>query len=153
MSDRADSVLLIGFGGPTRPAEIRPFLATVVRGRNVPPERIEEAAGSSPVAWPADVPLIFTAHSIPIRMAEGCRYREEIAESAAAVAGHLGAPQWSIAYQSASGGHPAEGRVGPVPWLEPDVNDVIRELAAGGAREAVLVPVGFLSDHVEVLYD
>src|SRR5439155_18727873 len=54
--------------------------------------------------------------------------------------------RWSIAWQSASG----DGRV---PWLGPDVNEVIRDLGAVGAREVVLAPVGFLCDHVEVLYD
>lgn len=262
-----DSVLLIGFGGPTAPHEIRPFLENVVRGRSVPPERLEEVAhhyeaigGRSPYndwtnlqaealrahleldglplpvyvgmrnwpplltttvqqmndagrrraagiilaphrsstsweryqldvqraieqnggvgpqveylfpwhthplfvaamadrvretaghrdgQWPEVVPLVFTAHSIPVSMASASQYAEEIAESGAAIAAALGVPRWSVAYQSASG----DGRV---PWLGPDVTDVIRALAAEGVTEVVLCPVGFLCDHVEVLYD
>jgi ferrochelatase len=79
-------------------------------------------------------------------MARVSRYEAEIAESSAGVAALLGAGRWSVAYQSRSG----DGRV---PWLEPDVNDIIRELAEGGAQEIVVAPIGFLCDHVEVLYD
>jgi protoporphyrin/coproporphyrin ferrochelatase len=262
----ADSVLIIGFGGPTRPDEIRPFLQNVVRGRNVPPERVEEVAhhyeaigGRSPyneltfrqaealqarlaalgrplpvyvgmrnwrpflvdaVArmnaagarravgvilaphrsqtsweryqldvkkaleengggpsveymepwhrdarfleaqaqrieevsgrrrrdWPAGVPVVFTAHSIPVSMAQTSPYVQEIAESSAGVAALLGIAEWSVAYQSRSG----DGRT---PWLEPDISDVIRAAAARGVRELVLAPIGFLCDHVEVLFD
>jgi protoporphyrin/coproporphyrin ferrochelatase len=261
-----DSVLMIGFGGPTHAGEIRPFLQNVVRGRNTPPERLEEVAhhyeaigGGSPYhewtmrqaqalqarlamlhnplpvyvgmrnwhpflkdtlrrmneegsrdavgiilaphrsptsweryqldvqrareendggpeltylepwhrhplfleasvqrieeatghrrgAWPAGVPVLFTAHSIPISMAQSSRYAEEITESSAGIAALLGTRGWLVAYQSRSG----DGRT---PWLEPDVNAVIREQAAWGVRKLVLAPVGFLCDHVEVLYD
>jgi len=263
---KLDAVLMIGFGGPTRPDEIRPFLRSVVRGRNVPPERLEEVAhhyeaigGRSPYndwtirqaraletrlsflgmplpvyvgmrnwnpllgetiarmnkdgihaaagvvmaphrsptswdryqldvqrareengsgaevsyvepwhlhplfleamaqrveeaagycrgAWPDSVPLVFTTHSIPVSMAEASRYVEETTESAAGIAGLLGAQNWSVAYQSRSGDL-------RTPWLEPDVNEVIREAAGRGVSEMVLVPVGFLCDHVEVLFD
>jgi len=262
-----DAVLLIGFGGPTRPDEIRPFLQNVVRGRRVPPERLEEVAhhyeaigGRSPFneltfrqaealrralaergrplpvyvgmrnwspyladalaemrrdgvrqaagvvlaphrtaasweqyqqnvaeareqvgegaadvkyldpwhthpeflevmaarveeatgytrgAWPATVPLRFTAHSVPAEMGNASGYPQQLAESAAGIAALLGAEHWSLAYQSRSG-DPRQ------PWLEPDVNDVIRADAAAGVRELVLVPAGFICDHVEVLYD
>ncbi|TMA99243.1 MAG: ferrochelatase [Deltaproteobacteria bacterium] len=263
----ADAVLLIAFGGPTRPEEVAPFLANVVRGRGVPPERLAEVArhyhaigGRSPlnpitfnqaeklrvalaeagaplpvyvgmrnwepyvadtlarmadegrheaiglilaphateasrarytdavgrgaaalgtrapvIRWapdwhthprfiaaaaelaataiarlPADrraaAVLVFTAHSVPRAMAAGSPYEAEIAASARAVAERLGHRAWQIAYQSRSGGS-AE------PWLEPDVNDALRALAAAGARDAVLVAIGFVADHVEVLYD
>jgi ferrochelatase len=261
-----DSVLIIGFGGPTAPDEIRPFLQNVVRGRNIPPERLEEVAhhyeaigGRSPYneltfrqaeglrerlpalgrplpvyvgmrnwhpfladtiarmnrdgarsavgvilaphrsptsweryqldvqraceqngtgpqaeyldawhthslfleaqaarieeatgyergAWPEAVPLVFVTHSIPVSMAQASRYAEETAESGAGVAEILGARNWSVAYQSRSG----DGRT---PWLEPDINDVIREAAGRGVREMALAPIGFLCDHVEVLFD
>jgi ferrochelatase len=108
--------------------------------------RIEEATGHARGHWPAHVPLVFTAHSIPVSMAQVSRYAEEIQESAAGVALILGAKTWSVAYQSRSGDL-------RTPWLEPDVNDVIRELAAGGVRELAVVPIGFLCDHVEVLFD
>jgi len=259
----ADGVLLLAFGGPTRAEEIRPFLANVLRGRPVPPERVEEVvrhyeaiggrsplndltfrqahkleatlaatgpalrvyvgmrnwepyladtlarmagdgvrhavgvilsphaseasreryleevkaagAGAPTVRWVgswhtdplfvtavadaataalvtlpaarrAAAPLVFTAHSVPVAMAARAPYVVEIAASARAVAERLGRARWQVAYQSRSGS-PRE------PWLEPDVNDALRALAADGARDVVVVPVGFVCDHVEVLYD
>jgi len=263
----ADAVLLIAFGGPTRPEEVRPFLAHVTRGRGVPPERLELVAhhydaigGRSPLneltfrqaakleaalaaagrplpvrvgmrswtPWVADAlaamapaglrealaiilsphaseasreryveqvdaglaalgtsaprvryvpswhthplfvtaladatvaalvtlpadrrataPLVFTAHSIPAAMAARGPYVAEVTATSAAVAARLGRTRWQVAWQSRSGS-PRE------PWLEPDVNDALRALAADGARDAVVVPVGFVCDHVEVLYD
>jgi protoporphyrin/coproporphyrin ferrochelatase len=91
-------------------------------------------------------PLVFTAHSVPVAMAEASPYVDDLTDAASAVAAALEHPRWTIAYQSRSGS-PRE------PWLEPDVNDVIRSLAADGEKAAVLVPVGFVCDHVEVLYD
>jgi len=90
--------------------------------------------------------LVFTAHSIPAAMARGSSYVREIETSARLVAARVGHDDFTLAYQSRSGG-PDE------PWLEPDVNDAIRALAARGVRRLVLVPVGFVCDHVEVLYD
>jgi len=263
----ADAVLLIAFGGPTRPEEIRPFLANVTRGRAIPAERLEAVVrhyeaigGRSPLneltfrqaakladalaatgpalpvfvgmrnwepyiaatlarmadagvgraigvilsphaseasreryvaevdagraalgnrapevrwvrAWHthplfvgavadavvaalvtlpavrrADAALVFTAHSIPVAMAERSSYVAEIDASARAVAERLGRTRWEIAYQSRSG-RPHE------PWLEPDVNAALRALAAAGTRDVVVVPIGFVADHVEVLYD
>ena len=262
-----DAVLLIAFGGPRRPDEIRPFLDTVTRGRRISPERLEEVVhhyeqmpgGRSPLneltyaqarglaatletegaplpvfvgmrnwhpflretladmaarghrkalgiilsplrseasweryqrdvaearaqvadapavdyapAWSRHprflhavsaltrdalagvavherekAPLVFTAHSIPLAMAASSPYVAELTDAAAAVATRLGRPRYEVAYQSRSGS-PQE------PWLEPDVNDVLRQLAGDGARAAVLVPIGFVCDHVEVLYD
>jgi ferrochelatase len=259
-----DSVLLIAFGGPTAPSEIRPFLDNVTRGRNIPRERLEEVAhhyeampgGRSPLnaltdaqaaglrarlggrlrvyvgmrnwhpylhetlaamagdgcrrtlgvilsafrceaSWErymADVaaagarvasapeivyapawfehprfvaavadrvrsalgevpdaerdrtPLIFTAHSIPRAMAEASPYVADFGSAAAAVARRLGHARWLSAYQSRSGG-PRD------PWLEPDVTETIRDLAKAGERRVLLVPIGFVVDHVEVLYD
>ena len=108
--------------------------------------RIEEASAYGRGEWPENVPLVFTAHSIPVSMAGTSRYAEEVEESSRAVAETLGAARWSVAWQSASG----DGRV---PWLTPDVNDVMRELGAQAVREIVMYPVGFLCDHVEVLFD
>ena len=262
-----DSVLLIAFGGPTRREEIRPFLERVTRGRDIPPERIEEVAhhyermpgGRSPLAeltarqaaalsaalaragrplpvhagmrnwhpylsetlavmatagarralgvilsslrteaswerYQEDVaqarakvpgapevvfapawydhplfieavadraaaalsevapdrrawtPLVFTAHSVPVPMAEASPYVAELSEAAERVADRLQHKRWSIAYQSRSGG-PRE------PWLEPDIGEVIRSLANDGEPDVVVVPIGFVCDHVEVLYD
>jgi ferrochelatase len=258
-----DSVLLVAFGGPTAPHEIRPFLEIVTRGRGIPAERLEEVAhhyeqmpgGRSPLAertfaqaralqqarpalpvfvgmrnwhpflhetlaemagkaarrtlavilsplrteaswdrymqdvfeararvagapevgfapaWfenprfvaavadraraalsevPADArpwaPLVFTAHSVPVAMADASPYVLDLTTAVRAVVERLGHARWSIAYQSRSGS-PRQ------PWLEPDVADVLRRLAADGERHAVVVPIGFVCDHVEVLYD
>ncbi len=260
----ADAVLLIAFGGPTQPSEIRPFLENVARGRRIPPERLEAVAhhyeligGHSPLnaitfrqaaglaaaldgqlpvhvgmrnwspyladtlatmagarvrhavglilsphaseasreryvetvdagraalgrrapeihyvpTWHLhplfieavaetvvaaltrlpdgrrrDAMLVFTAHSVPTAMAATSPYTAEIAASARAVAARLGHARWQVAYQSRSG-NPRD------PWLEPDVNDALRTLAAAGTCDVVVVPIGFVCDHVEVLYD
>jgi ferrochelatase len=251
------AVLLIAFGGPTRPEEIRPFLENVTRGRRIPPGRLDEVAhhyeliggrsplneltfrqaealraqlGRTPVyvgmrnwepyladtlaqmavdgvraavgiilaphaseasreryteavdagrarlgpraptieyvgSWhvhplfvdalaaqaraaldtlPADARLVFTAHSIPVPGSE--RYVTELGETARAVAARLGGPAWEIAYQSRSG-NPRD------PWLEPDVNDALERLESEGVRAVAVAPIGFVCDHVEVLYD
>jgi protoporphyrin/coproporphyrin ferrochelatase len=262
-----DSVLLVAFGGPERPEDIRPFLQNVAAGRPIPAERLEEVAhhyeaigGRSPLnaltrrqadalrvalvaadralpvwvgmrnwhpylhealaemkdhgrrralgiilsslqteaSWARyvedvaaardkvgpDAPevvfaapwsdhprfldaiadrarvaldaidpagraaarLVFTAHSVPVSMAAGSPYAAQLEAAARAIAARLGRGEWTLAYQSRSGS-PRD------PWLEPDVTDVIRTLAREGARDVVIVPVGFVCDHVEVLYD
>lgn len=87
--------------------------------------------------------LIFTAHSIPVAMAEASRYVEQLTESARMVASELGVDAWQFAYQSRSGSQRED-------WLEPDINETIRNLTSD---VAIVVPIGFLCDHVEVLYD
>jgi len=261
---KCDAVLMIGFGGPTRADEIRPFLDNVLRGRPIPRERYEEVVhhydrlgGRSPyndltmrqaaalraelekkgvqvpvavgmrnwkpyiadamrtlansgarrvlgfimaahrseasferyqanvndaraalaeaapeVVYPQpwhDHPLfvtavasrarealsrleppersrarlIFTAHSIPVAMADAGPYVDQLTQSARIVAADLGIDSWQFAYQSRSGS-PRDA------WLEPDIKDTLRSL---DAKTAVVVPIGFLCDHVEVLYD
>ena len=93
--------------------------------------------------------LVFTAHSIPVAMAQNCAYERQLHEACALVAKGVGHGRWHLAYQSRSG-PPNQ------PWLEPDVNDVLRELAreaSGFSRDVIVVPIGFISDHLEVLYD
>ncbi len=90
--------------------------------------------------------VIFTAHSIPVRMAERSTYREQLTESARQVAASAGVADWALVYQSRSG-RPQD------PWLEPDVCDYLRAAKAQGLKAAVLCPIGFVCDHVEVLYD
>ena len=92
------------------------------------------------------VPILFTAHSLPVAMAARSPYVRELETSCRLVAAALGRTDYTLAYQSRSGS-PHE------PWLEPDVNDAIRVLAARGARALVVAPIGFACDHVEVLYD
>lgn len=95
---------------------------------------------------PGRVRVMFTAHSLPARVvAEGDRYPDELARTAALVAGRLGLTAYEFAFQSA-------GRTGE-PWLGPDLGDEIRRLAGEGVRELVVCPVGFVADHLEVLYD
>ncbi|MBI3786321.1 MAG: ferrochelatase [Deltaproteobacteria bacterium] len=90
--------------------------------------------------------LVFTAHSIPVSMAGESPYVAQIQEVAEKVATQVGHARWSIAFQSRSG-NPRD------PWLEPDICDVVRKLSADGVRDVVVVPIGFVCDHVEVLYD
>ncbi len=89
---------------------------------------------------------VFTAHSIPVAMARHCRYEAQLAETARLVGARAGIHDHHLVYQSRSG--PAQ-----VPWLEPDVCDQLRLLRGRGVEDVVLSPIGFLSDHVEVLYD
>ena len=98
---------------------------------------------------------MFTAHSVPLAMAEASgpagargRYVTELTEAARLIAERTGAGThpWSLAYQSRSG--PSSQ-----PWLEPDVRDHLGELAKSGTKAVVLIPAGFVSDHMEVRYD
>jgi ferrochelatase len=271
MSGPFDAVLLVSFGGPVGLDDIRPFLANVLRGRRIPPQRIEEvahhyelfggvspltqytmdqaeglrrhlearglrlpvyvgmrnwtpllpdvlaqmsrdgvrraigvlaaahrsyssctqyrqnvlqareavtAAGLRPVEvtyvgdWhlhdgfltavadrvvvardtlPSDLQgkarLVFTAHSVPASMPGAGTYRLQLQGSAAEVARRLGVADWALVFQSRSG-RPED------PWLEPDVNDYLRDAHAKGGLEAVILcPIGFVCDHIEVLYD
>jgi len=251
-----DAVLLIAFGGPTKPDEIRPFLQNVARGRRIPPERLEDVAhhyeqmpgGRSPLndltfmqarslaamlagvnlklpvfvgmrnwkpylhetlatmgergvgnalgiilsalrteaSWErymndvgearartpgapavafappffdhplfveavadraraalarvpeaerASTPLVFTAHSVPTAMANGSPYVDDFNAASAAVAKRLHHGPWRLAYQSRSGS-PRD------PWLEPDINDTLKDLGSAGARHVVVVPIG-----------
>jgi ferrochelatase len=105
-------------------------------------------AGSDPSRFP----VVFTAHSVPERVQEtGDTYPQQLEESAALVASASGIVRWQVAWQSA-------GRT-PEPWLGPDIRDVLRNLAkadgVGGssARGVVVCPIGFVTDHLEVLYD
>jgi protoporphyrin/coproporphyrin ferrochelatase len=260
---RADAVLVLSFGGPEGMDDVRPFLRNVLRGRPVPPERIEEVArhyerfgGVSPLngqnralvaalrarlaAAGPDLPvywgnrnwgpylgdtlrdmakdgvrralgfvtsafssysgcrqyledveraraevgpeapevsklrafynhprflaanadpvraalatlgaharLVFTAHSIPAGMARGCAYEAQLREAAALVARDAGHERWELAFQSRSG-PPSQ------PWLEPDIGDSLARIAAEGARDVVVCPLGFVSDHMEVVFD
>lgn len=90
--------------------------------------------------------LVFTAHSIPTRMAEACRYVEQLRTTARLVAERLGREDWALVYQSRSG-RPQD------PWLEPDICDYLRAEHEKGLAAAVISPIGFLCDHIEVLYD
>ena len=90
--------------------------------------------------------VVFTAHSIPIAMTGAARYRAQLLESAQLVAERLRVPDWALVFQSRSG-RPED------PWLEPDVGSYLRAERARGLAAAVVCPIGFVCDHVEVLYD
>jgi protoporphyrin/coproporphyrin ferrochelatase len=98
-------------------------------------------------AQPGRSTVIFTAHSLPERIRRaGDTYPEQLAESAGLVADATGLREWVVAWQSA-------GRT-PEPWLGPDVRAEVRRLAAEGGTDGVVVcPIGFVADHLEVLYD
>lgn len=99
-----------------------------------------------PAARRADARLIFTAHSIPQPMADSSQYREQLHAGAALVAERAGMRDWAVVYQSRSG-RPDD------PWLGPDVCEYLRQEGAKGLRAAVLCPIGFVCDHIEVLWD
>jgi ferrochelatase len=90
--------------------------------------------------------LVFTAHSIPVAMAGAARYRTQLLESSRLVADRLGIADWALVFQSRSG-RPED------PWLEPDICQYLQAERALGLRAAVICPIGFVCDHVEVLYD
>jgi ferrochelatase len=98
------------------------------------PERAQQAA------------LIYTAHSIPEAMAARAPYAQQFAATAALATQLLGHPDYRLAYQSQVTGVPR-------PWLQPDVNDAIRRAKDAGYRDVIVCPIGFLCDHIEVLYD
>ncbi|MBZ5493524.1 MAG: ferrochelatase [Acidobacteriia bacterium] len=90
--------------------------------------------------------LIFTAHSIPVSMAEASPYLRQLKEASARVAAASGMSNWTLVFQSRSG-PPTQ------PWLAPDICDYLRQQHAAGVRRVIICPIGFISDHMEVLYD
>jgi ferrochelatase len=106
--------------------------------------RVEQALQRFPS--PAAVQVLFTAHSLPERiLAAGDPYPVELEASAAAVARRTGLATWHFAFQSAG--------ATPEPWLGPEAGAVMRQLAGQGHRAFLIVPIGFVCDHVEILYD
>jgi protoporphyrin/coproporphyrin ferrochelatase len=109
-------------------------------------DRVRTAFERLPADKRARARLVFTAHSIPVPMAQQFPYEAQLRASAALIAAAAGRQDWALVYQSRS------GRPGD-PWLEPDVCDYLKSERANGLDAVVLCPVGFLCDHVEVLYD
>lgn len=100
-----------------------------------------------PVERHGSTRLLFTAHSIPDAMAVGCDYEAQLKDASAVIANSLGNIPWKLVFQSRSG-PPTQ------PWLEPDIGEYLRQLASsGGLTDVVVIPVGFTSDHMEVMYD
>lgn len=90
--------------------------------------------------------LVCTAHSVPVSMAERSQYRQQLETSSRLVAEQAGIADWALVYQSRSG-RPED------PWLEPDIGDYLRAERSRGLEAAVICPIGFVCDHIEVLYD
>lgn len=107
-------------------------------------DRTREALETLPEAERPRVRLVFTAHSLPVAMARSSPYVAQLTLACSLVAEALGRPDWHLVFQSRSG-PPGQ------PWLEPDVLDFLDGLAGTGA--VLLSPIGFLSDHIEVLWD
>ena len=122
--------------GPLRIDKIRPF-----SGHPKFIQAMTERVGAALTELPQGR-LVFTAHSVPLSMAESSPYVSELERACAAVARGVGRDAWKLVYQSRSG-PPTQ------PWLEPDIGDYLREIRS----DVVIVPIGFLSDHMEVLYD
>jgi ferrochelatase len=108
--------------------------------------RARDALAALPAERRRDLQLVFTAHSIPAAMAAVSPYEGQLRIGAALIAEQLGLREHRLAYQSRSGS-PRD------PWLEPDICAVVRAEAARGTRALLVVPIGFVCDHVEVLYD
>jgi len=110
-------------------------------------EHTEAALAALPAGTQAGGHLVFTAHSVPRAMADGSAYVAQLEEASELVAGRLQRRHlWSLAFQSRSGS-PSQ------PWLEPDIRDHLASLRARGVTDVVLVPIGFVSDHLEVRWD
>ncbi len=136
----ANARALIAAEDPSRSvpeiAKIRPFSKHPLFLRAMT-DRVRDALAQLPHAR-----LVFTAHSIPIAMAQASPYVQELEAASKCVAEAVGASTWDLVYQSRSG-PPSQ------PWLEPDISAFLRALKS----DVVIVPIGFLSDHMEVIYD
>jgi ferrochelatase len=108
--------------------------------------RLHEALAAFPADARAGVETIFTAHSIPQAMARSSAYVAQLRDACELVARAADIERWRLAYQSRSGAP-------HMPWLEPDILDEIESLSAAGAGNVVVAPIGFISDHMEVLFD
>jgi ferrochelatase len=107
---------------------------------------IRKALAQLPESRRAAARLIFTAHSIPQTMAVNCDYEIQLQEASRLIAERLDHERYALVYQSRSGS-PAQ------PWLGPDVGEHLRTLKEGGVTDVVIAPIGFVSDHMEIIYD
>jgi len=107
---------------------------------------VQDALAALPEAVRARARLVFTAHSIPASMTGAARYQLQLQQSARRVAERAGRADWALVYQSRSG-RPED------PWLGPDICEYLRDEHAKGLEAVVICPIGFVCDHIEVLYD
>ena len=143
LEDIADARASAGPDAPTvdkvrayydHPGFVEPFVESVL-----------EARSRLPTPEQSDAVLLATAHSIPEVMAQACDYERQMREAARLVAAGAGFTDWELVWQSRSGSPETS-------WLEPDVNERLRSLA-GRTKAVVLAPVGFVTDHMEVMWD
>lgn len=113
----------------------------------IAPMATNVTAAVAEIGGDTQTPILFTAHSIPMSMADNCNYEKQLKESCRLVAEACGAKNWQLVYQSRSG--PPQQ-----PWLEPDVCEWI-EKTDGATKLSTLAiaPIGFVSDHMEVMFD
>lgn len=109
-------------------------------------ENVGAALNQIPESRRAISQIAFTAHSIPQAMTASCDYEAQLEEACRLIAESLDHARWRLVFQSRSG-PPTQA------WLEPDICDYLRELKASGTEDVVVAPVGFISDHMEVVYD
>lgn len=109
-------------------------------------EHVQQAMARLPAGVRATAQVVFTAHSVPSSMSGAGRYQQQIVESARLVADAAGVHEWVVVFQSRSG-RPED------PWLGPDICDHLRDARSQGVPAVVLAPIGFVCDHIEVLYD
>lgn len=109
-------------------------------------ENVRNALSQFPEADRDSVHITFTAHSIPMGMARNSAYEEQLKEACRLVADILALDDYALVYQSRSG--PPQ-----MPWLEPDILDYMEDINAQGVQNMIIVPIGFISDHMEVMFD
>ncbi len=109
-------------------------------------DRVQDCLDEIPEQDYPETIILFTAHSIPVPMAEASPYVQQLETTARLIAERLNYDNWRLVYQSRSG-RPTD------PWLEPDVCDVIEEIAKNGVKNVIAQPIGFICDHIEVLFD
>ena len=109
-------------------------------------ERVRDAFAEIDASQRGDAALLFTAHSLPLSMARHTAYQAQLEESCALVAERLGLARWELVYQSNNASYGE-------PWLAPDIGDALATVAGRGARDAVVAPIGFVCDHMEVVLD
>ncbi len=107
---------------------------------------LQTALSKIPEAKRASAQIAFTAHSIPQSMADNCQYESQLQETSRLVGAGANRDSWQLVYQSRSG-PPTQ------PWLGPDILDHLKELKCSGVTDVVIAPIGFVSDHMEVIYD
>jgi len=110
-------------------------------------ERVEAAIATLPAGERDRAPVVFTAHSLPESMARASSYEVQLEESCRLVGDTLGGRRWQLAYQSNNASYGREA------WLGPDISDALRALRADGVTAAVVAPIGFVCDHMEVILD